>query len=405
MTPKTPVRALFATNIDRGGAAILVARTAIHIDPTEIESVLYLPREGFVAEIVGDRAQYWFEPDFVTPPTQKIFGWKRLLEVIETRSWAASHWIRAAKKLVMRVKEEKIEVIYAFGVEPQIFCAIVGALAQIPVVWSALQTFDDGLDELPLQLVSMLPTVRSIVAVSEAAAAPYRKVGSKPTVIFNGVDPSEFTRETISPMLRDRYQLSAETPLVAVMGRPSREKGFDVFLQAAAQISREIPEARFVMLGAGASEKHLAGQDRYAFERRLSELPEQLGIADKVIWTGPVEDVRPLLADIDVVALPSRRDAAPLVAFEAMAMQIPIVGSAVHGIPELITNDIEGLLVPSENETALAEGVVSLLRDRQRRSRMGKAGRARVERDFDIRKNCRLLAAHLREIARPSEAE
>jgi glycosyltransferase involved in cell wall biosynthesis len=121
-----------------------------------------------------------------------------------------------------------------------------------------------------------------------------------------------------------------------------------------------------------------------AYEATLRDEARRLGVADRVILAGYREDVPALLAGCDVFCLPSRAEGMPLVVLEAMAQARPVVATAVGGTPELVVDGETGLLVPPDDVDALARALKRALSDPGLATRMGEAGRARVERDFSL---------------------
>jgi glycosyltransferase involved in cell wall biosynthesis len=153
------------------------------------------------------------------------------------------------------------------------------------------------------------------------------------------------------------------------VGRLQPEKGVDVFLRAAALVSARVPSARFVVVGDGP----LRGE--------LEALAGRLGLEGRVEFLGYRPDARELLGGLDVLAVSSRSDGAPLVVLEALTAGVPVVGSAVGGIPDQIRHGREGLLVPPGDPHALADALAALVAEPARARAMGAAGRRRA-RDF-----------------------
>ena len=138
--------------------------------------------------------------------------------------------------------------------------------------------------------------------------------------------------------------------MVGFAGRLIREKGVDVFLRAASLVAGVVPEARFVVIGAG----RLRGE--------LEALAGDLGLLEeRVRFLGFRDDAADLIAALDILAVPSRSDGTPLVVGEAMIAGVPVVVSRVGGLPDQVTHRQTGLVVDPEDPEGLAAALVSLL--------------------------------------------
>ncbi|MEW6636779.1 MAG: glycosyltransferase family 4 protein [Actinomycetota bacterium] len=156
-----------------------------------------------------------------------------------------------------------------------------------------------------------------------------------------------------------------EGALAGVVARLQPEKGVDVFLEAASRVASLMPEARFAVIGDGPLRAELEG------------LTRRLDLEDKVSFLGHRPDARALMGMLDVIAVPSVTEGAPLVVLEAMAAAAPIVASHVGGIPDQVRDGEEALLVPPLDPDALAGAILHLLRDPSRARDLGEAARRR----------------------------
>lgn len=181
-----------------------------------------------------------------------------------------------------------------------------------------------------------------------------------------GIDVNAFAPRPRPP----RTDGTSEVLCVAAL---SRRKGHQVLLEAFAELLAHSPEARLTLAG--------DGPEREALERRTREL----GIAESVRFLGAVahDDVRDLYARADVFCLPSFAEGVPTVLMEAMAMELPVVATRVMGIPELVDEEHNGLLVSPARPDALAEALRRLLADRELAERLGREGRKRVLASYD----------------------
>jgi glycosyltransferase involved in cell wall biosynthesis len=171
--------------------------------------------------------------------------------------------------------------------------------------------------------------------------------------------------------LRHELGIHADVPLVGIVGRLVPIKASENFLQAAVQIRAALPSAQFLVIGDG--------------ERRqeLETLACQLGLEGCVRWLGWRRDLVRVYADLDVVALTSRNEGSPVVLIEALASARPVVSTAVGGVPEVVVHGETGLTVPVSDVPALAEAILTLLRDPVLAQRLATAGRQHVYPRYD----------------------
>jgi glycosyltransferase involved in cell wall biosynthesis len=195
-----------------------------------------------------------------------------------------------------------------------------------------------------------------VVCISGAVACQFGRSirRRKVSVIHNGIPSGEMApagAETVAAF-RARHGLTAG-PLVGVVGRINLEqKGQDVFVRAAALLSRRFPEARFVIAG-----DPYPGNEAHAV--RLRRLVAELDLSDRVSFTGGVDDLPALHSALDICVLPARRpEGLGNVLLEAMALGKPVIGSAIGGIPEIIEDGKNGFLVPAGDPAALASAAV-----------------------------------------------
>jgi glycosyltransferase involved in cell wall biosynthesis len=157
------------------------------------------------------------------------------------------------------------------------------------------------------------------------------------------------------------------------IGRVARlqpEKGIDVFLRAAARLAPRFQKLDFVVIGDG------------RLRPELESLASELGLEGRVRFLGERRDARDLIGRLDVLAVTSITDGSPLVVLEAMAAGVPVVASAVGGIPQQLRHEAEGLLVRPGDPDALAHALARLVEDERGRRMLGEAARRRAAREF-----------------------
>jgi len=179
-----------------------------------------------------------------------------------------------------------------------------------------------------------------------------RPKGSSP-VLHNGIEDTGLSQVSVQ-------RGDPGTTVLGAVGRCAPEKGFDVLLRAMV----ELPDCHLVIVGEGPQRDELAA------------LARELGIEDRLTFTGWIDPPWVSAIAFDIVVVPSRVEGFGLVAVEAMLAGMPVVGSRVGGLPEVVTDGVNGLLVEPENPSALAGSIRQLADDPERRKVLAQAGRA-----------------------------
>lgn len=188
------------------------------------------------------------------------------------------------------------------------------------------------------------------------------------SIVRNGVDTHRFDPDRVQGNMRSALGL-ADRPVIGLAARPAPEKGMDVFAETVQRCCLAVPEATFLVAGE-------FGWRRY-YEKRFAEL----GLQEQVRFLGHVEDMPEFFASCDVVILTSLErsiEGSPNAILEAMAMGRPVVASNVGGIPEIITDGMEGYLVHPDDSQGFASRITSIVSEPSLRAALGQAGRATI---------------------------
>ena len=145
-------------------------------------------------------------------------------------------------------------------------------------------------------------------------------------------------------------------------------------MKAVPKVTGTFPAVRFAIIGDGPLKKTIESKSI------------ELGVQDRIIFTGFRNDIREVLASMDILIIPSLREGFPMITLEAMAMAKPIVASSIDGIREQIEHQKNGLLVPPGNPDALAESILFLLKNKETALTLGLAAKKTVEEKFTIEK-------------------
>jgi glycosyltransferase involved in cell wall biosynthesis len=219
-----------------------------------------------------------------------------------------------------------------------------------------------------------LALTHSTIAVSNKIRADISQIPfvnkNKITVVHNGVKDTEYT-ERFSARAILNGEVS-EKFWVGTISELHHNKGLDILIRAFANISRENASATLIIIG--------DGEER----NNLSKLVSDLGMTKKVHMLGFVDNAHKYLKAFDVFVLASRTEAFPYVPLEAGLAQLPVVASSVGGIPEVIVNGKNGLLVEKENVDSLKHAINELLQDSTKAATFGHNLRKTVEENYTI---------------------
>jgi glycosyltransferase involved in cell wall biosynthesis len=215
-----------------------------------------------------------------------------------------------------------------------------------------------------------LPRYERVICVSPDLVEACLAVGvprERCLLLENGIDTEEYRRRQDPAAAKAALGYPAGPLLVGAAGRLAPEKAFDILIRSIASLATGGLDVRLVILG--------EGDDR----PRLESLVNELGLADRVHLPGWQSDVRTYFEAMDVFALSSLREGLPNVLLEAMALEVPSVATRIAGIPRLIEDGVNGLLVEPGDQGGLTRALEQLLTDPSLRDRIRRQARETIE--------------------------
>jgi glycosyltransferase involved in cell wall biosynthesis len=274
-------------------------------------------------------------------------------------------------RLTRLLRKRRIDAVLTVGTggDKMFWGRLAARFARVPVICSALHS--TGLPDRVERLNRLLaPITDAFIAVAEPHARYLAKHEGCPAhkirVIPNGVDVEKFRPRPPDPAVRKSLGVPERVPVAGIVAALRPEKNHELFLEAAALVRRDVPDARFLVLG--------DGPRRHALEL----LAGQLSLQDAVHFAGTRSDVHRVLSAIDVLVLTSHMEANPVSILEAMASRKPVVATRVGSIPETVLHGRTGFLTTPGNPREIAARVVELFQNPQLAARMGRAGRDHV---------------------------
>lgn len=198
--------------------------------------------------------------------------------------------------------------------------------------------------------------------------------------LYHGLDPKQTAAWKGFEGVREEFGIAPDAPLIGTVGNFRPEKGQKYLIEAMSEVAARVPGVRLMMVGIGGLEQQMRAQVR------------QAGLDDVVVFAGFREDAVRLMSAFDVFALSSLQEGLPIAFLEAMTLGRPVVVTDAGGMPEVVRDGVEGLVVPKGDGAALAAGLVRMLGDADARRRMGEASRERAA-EFDIRETVKRMEA------------
>jgi glycosyltransferase involved in cell wall biosynthesis len=337
---------------------------------------------ALLARLNRERFEPWLacfeaEPDEAAPmiPMFRAAGVRTIDLRARRRTDPAALW-----RFGQLLRRGQFDIVHAHSFRTELGSVLWGRVPGLaPIVVRTVHNVDEVYVNQPYAAMSRLSAhgLDRIVAISDAVAEYLRQEAALPDEkvvrIHYGIDPSPFQPDLPPPSRRPEGD-SLRRPTLGVVARLAPQKGHRVLFDALPAVRAAIPDVC----------ARLVGHEELSTTAELRAYAAERGVGDLVTFEGFRADVAQVMADLDVFVLPSLWEGFGLVLLEAMAAGRPVVASAVGPIPEIVVDGVTGLLVPPGDPAALAEALVRLLRDLELAAALGRAGRARVERELRV---------------------
>ena len=279
----------------------------------------------------------------------------------------------ALASLVRLLRARRVDVVHTHLLHASAIGLTAARLAGTPLAVMTrhydryVSMYGNGVDRVLQRTANML--AHHIFAISDAARQTLVHEEGVPatrvTVVENGTDVERIERLALGAGTR-----AGEGLIVGTVGSLERRKGHEHLLDAIARVRLE-PLPRLVLIGDGPE------------RGRLVALAERLGVADRVEFAGYLRNPYPRIAGFDIYAQPSVEEGFGIAVIEAMALERPVVVARSGGLPEIVTDGLNGIVVPPADPRALGDAIARLAADTVLRRRLAAAGKALVAERFD----------------------
>ena len=377
-------RVLFVSAVSRiSGAERSLLAFLDALDQAACEPVAALPGAGPLQEELSRLGVQVFHVPVVRP--RRSVGPLRLVG-------GAARDLAGAVALARLARRQRISLIHSNTTAAHLVGGPASALARLPCIWHIRD-----LQRLGGVRQALVPLTRAAIGISSAVLDRAQVTGGgrmRVEVIPNGIDADRFAARARPGALRRELGISARAPLLAMVAQMAPWKGHGSFLRLVGTLTARHPDLAAVVAG-----EDLFGEHE-GYVRDIRGLTQRLGLDKCVRFLGRRDDVPTLLADADVLVIPSTEGPFGRVALEAMALGTPVVGRARGGLPEVVAHGVTGLLAGGGGDELLTAAVDRLLSDGRLRRELGEAGRARVREAFSVRQHTRRILSLYGEILR-----
>ncbi|HUN62528.1 MAG TPA: glycosyltransferase [Candidatus Sulfotelmatobacter sp.] len=282
-------------------------------------------------------------------------------------------------RLVRFIRKEQFDVVHSHDLWANLIAVPAARLAGAPLVFSSQRDLAHLYWYTPsrLKVISRIHRWADGVIVNSAAVKDmvqhrFLVPAARIHLVHNGIDFERFSsahadRKQILPMLEGPEKL-----FLTVANMHSAVKGHFELIDAAKSVVASHPEARFVLVGDGTERENIENSAK------------QTAVHSFFLFLGQRHDIPDLLSCCDVFVLPSRAEGLPNSILEAMAAGLPVVATSVGGIPEIIEDQITGILVPPQDPDALAGALLKMLGNHGLAGEIATAGRRRARERFSF---------------------
>jgi len=304
---------------------------------------------------------------------------------IKTKSEISPKILRSYFSLKKEIKQNNIQIIHAHSRTTQVLGFLLNRSLGVHYVSTCHGFFNPKFSRRVFPCWG-----EKVIAISqpvkEHLIKDFKVEEEDIRLINTGIDVDRFSRQSLatasggvpseggiaSRQYREELGLK-DDPVIGIIGRLSEEKGHDYLVAAMPAILKEFPKAKLLIIGEGRTEK------------KIKELARIEGVENNILFIRSVQDTARILAIMDIFVMPSIKEGLGIALVEAMATGLPVVGTRVGGIPSLIKDKENGLLVESGDSQGLAIAILELLKDKDMARSLGKNARDFVAKEFSLK--------------------
>jgi len=366
-----PATVLFHESYFRSlyGAQTSLLNLLEHLDRDRFRPLVVCPGQGAFTERASKLGVEVLSVPL--PPGLSTFGGSLLRASPVEKAWRFLQLWPQVGRLARLIRQRAVRLMHGNTVRSVLSSGWAARLAGVPLVWHVRGDGSHGvLDAAALQLSDRLIAISEDVRASVERRFPSAQ--GRMVTIRDGIPTDRFRPDVSGQEVRRQFGFQNDEIVVGTVGGLVPRKGFEVFLDMARRLAGECPKARFLVVGDVSTEA-----DR-PYKERLLRLGADLMRDGKLVFAGWRDDMPQVYGAIDVLGLASSIEGLALVVIEAMATGKPVVRTAAAGAEDTVVPGETGYIVPVDDAAALASALKGLVKEPERRRRMGARSRERV---------------------------
>ncbi len=345
-----------ATGISLYGGERILLSLAKHLKETGHRVIIVSPGKGEFVDVCRELGH-----EVVVIPLKKTYD------------------LMAVLRISRLIKKEKIDIVHSHGLLVNIISRLASYLSGCPIVNTihVIQHLSSNSAGVSRRIRNMYYRTldnftsgfcRKVITVSDAVKRDLLKQGleeDKLVTIPNGIEENPLGEAIPLGVLPSGC--GENEKIVGLVGRIAPLKGHDDFITAVKILMSSNPGLKFLIVG-----EDIAHGGRYL--NNLKERVKKEGLEGRVIFTGFVKSIRKVMADFAVLTLPAWEEPFGLVILEAMSLGVPVVATNAGGIPEIIKDNVNGLLIPPRSPGKLSEAILKILNNKNLATRLAQEG-------------------------------
>lgn len=296
------------------------------------------------------------------------------------------------------IKHNKVDIVHCNQNVCIFYAAIASRLTGVKCIWHVRNRVSNfGIIGSLLYRLT-----HKIICVSDYIKVPFLKMFPdavlKVETAYDGITQIEETPEEMLVKFRKEFGILTSNKVVGTVGRITRWKAQDYFLEAVSILVKKYPDLKIMVVGDCVEGTDKEYKESGKFKEELKEIVLKFGLSSNVIFTGFRKDACHIIKLFDVFVLPSIEEPFGMVLLEAMVQGVPIVATNAGGVPEIILDGKEGVLVPPRQPQKMADAIEKIMTNKEAAKNLARNGLIRVRDNFSIKTSVRNIESIYEEL-------